>query len=156
LALIAAVGVAVALPGQHVRSKRQEEADYAEYESDYGEQDESEAALGLPNDSISIRENIVDEFTCDGKVYGYYADVANECQIFHICYPVTYADGIEEMLKWSFICPAGTIFDQSTLVCSFPLDALPCEEAPNFFDGPDSINARFGQVEESADDADYY
>merc|ERR1712029_1302520 len=73
-------------------------------------------------------------------VYGYYADVANECQIFHICYPVTYADGIEEMLKWSFICPAGTIFDQSTLVCSFPLDALHCEEAPNFFDGPDSIN----------------
>ena len=110
-------------------SQRQEEADY-EYESDYGEQDESEAALGLPNDSISIRENIgnfhtflftnffkiflllVDEFTCDGRVYGYYADVANECQIFHICYPVTYADGIEEMLKWSFICPAGTIFDQ--------------------------------------------
>ena len=45
-------------------------------------------------------------------MYGYYADVANECQIFHICYPVTYADGIEEMLKWSFICPAGTIFDQ--------------------------------------------
>ena len=38
-------------------SQRQEEADY-EYESDYGEQDESEAALGLPNDSISIRENI--------------------------------------------------------------------------------------------------
>ena len=55
---------------------------------------------------------LVDEFTCDGRVYGYYADVANECQIFHICYPVTYADGIEEMLKWSFICPAGTIFDQ--------------------------------------------
>ena len=43
---------------------------------------------------------------------------------------------------------------QSTLVCSFPLDALPCEEAPNFYEGPDSINARFGQVEES--DADYY
>jgi len=86
-------------------------------------------------------------------VYGYYADVANECQIFHICYPVTYADGVEEMLKWSFICPNGTIFDQSTLVCSFPLDALPCEEAPSFYDGPDSINARFGQVE--ASDSDY-
>ena len=42
----------------------------------------------------------------------YYADVANECQIFHICYPVTYADGAEEMFKWSFICPNGTIFDQ--------------------------------------------
>ena len=106
----------------------------SDYEYDYSEQDESEAALGLPSDSSSIRENIgnanvhtpvllkvfktpsflhlVDEFTCEGKVYGYYADVANECQIFHICYPVTYADGVEEMLKWSFICPNGTIFDQ--------------------------------------------
>jgi hypothetical protein len=35
---------------------------------------------------------------------------------------------------------------QSSLVCSFPLDALPCEEAPNFFEGPDSINSRFGEV----------
>lgn len=43
---------------------------------------------------------------------------------------------------------------QSSLVCSFPLDALPCEEAPNFFEGPDSINARFGVVEDSAE-SDY-
>ena len=35
---------------------------------------------------------------------------------------------------------------QSSLVCSFPLDALPCEEAPNFFEGPDAINSRFGEV----------
>ena len=30
---------------------------------------------------FSIRENIVDEFTCDGRSYGYYADVANDCQV---------------------------------------------------------------------------
>ncbi len=79
-------------------------------EYDYPEQDETEAALGLPNDSRSIRDNIgttihrrinafyiphndspflppplVDVFSCDGRPYGYYADVANECQIFHIC-----------------------------------------------------------------------
>jgi len=149
LALIATIGVSSALPGSHHRSKRQDD-DYSEedgdYSSEYGEQNEQEAALGLPADSSSIRENIVDEFTCDARPYGYYADVANECQIFHICYPVVYADGAEEMFKWSFICPSGTIFDQSALVCSFPLDALPCEEAPNFFEGPESINARFGEV----------
>ena len=39
-------------------------------------------------------------------------------------------------------------FFQSSLVCSFPLDALPCEEAPAFYEGPDSINARFGLVED--------
>ena len=91
--------------------QRQDDYEYDE-SADYGEQDETEAALGLPADSSSIRENIVDEFTCDARPYGYYADVANECQIFHICYPVTYADGEEEMFKWSFICPNGTIFDQ--------------------------------------------
>ena len=31
--------------------------------------------------NFSIRENIVDEFTCDGRSYGYYADVANDCQV---------------------------------------------------------------------------
>ena len=41
---------------------------------------------------------------------------------------------------------------QSSLVCSFPLDALPCEEAPNFFEGPDSINSRFGEVIEYEDE----
>lgn len=141
---LALIAVAVALPGE--RFKRQD--DDSEYEYDYEAQDETEAALGLPSDSKTIRENIVDEFTCDARPYGYYADVANECQIFHICYPVTYADGEEEMFKWSFICPNGTIFDQASLVCSFPLDALPCEEAPTFYEGPDSINSRFGLVED--------
>ncbi|XP_023332376.1 uncharacterized protein LOC111704380 [Eurytemora carolleeae] len=120
------------------RHKRQED--------DGPTQDPISAALGLPSDSDSIRNNIVDEFTCEGRTYGYYADVANECQIFHICYPVQYPDGQEEMFKWSFICPNQTVFDQASLVCSFPLDALPCEEAPNFFEGPESINARFGEV----------
>jgi hypothetical protein len=62
------------------------------------------------------RKKIVDEFSCEGKRYGYYADVANDCQIFHICYPVQYPDGQEEMFKWSFICPNQTIFDQASLV----------------------------------------
>ena len=45
-------------------------------------------------------------------MYGYYADVANDCQLFHVCYPVAYPDGQEEIMKWSFICPNQTIFDQ--------------------------------------------
>ena len=79
-------------------------------------QDPISASLGLVADSNSIRENIVDEFTCDGRSYGYYADVANDCQLFHVCYPVAYPDGQEEMLKWSFICPNQTIFDQVNFI----------------------------------------
>jgi hypothetical protein len=33
-------------------------------------------------------------------------------QLFHICHPVTLADGEETMYKWTFICPNQTIFDQ--------------------------------------------
>ena len=76
-------------------------------------QDPISASLGLVSDADTIRENIVDEFSCDGRVYGYYADVANDCQLFHVCYPVLYPDGQEEMIKWSFICPNQTIFDQA-------------------------------------------
>ena len=45
-------------------------------------------------------------------IIGYYADIANECQVFHICYPVTYADGEEETFHWAMICPEQTVFDQ--------------------------------------------
>jgi len=102
LVLLAAVALAIN------RDKRQSE----DYDYDGPTQDPISAQLGLVADSNSIRENIVDEFTCDGRSYGYYADVANDCQLFHICYPVAYPDGQEEMLKWSFICPNQTIFDQ--------------------------------------------
>merc|ERR1712222_261909 len=113
------------------------------------------STLGLVSDADTIRRNIVDDFSCEGRVYGYYADVANDCQLFHVCYPVAYPDGQEEMIKWSFICPNGTIFDQAHLVCSFPLDAIPCEEAPNFYDGPDSLNSRFGEKVSSDYDSEY-
>ena len=30
---------------------------------------------------------LVREFSCEGRDYGYYADIANNCQVFHICWP---------------------------------------------------------------------
>lgn len=70
------------------------------------------ATMSLPSNATSIRADITDTFSCDGKIYGYYADVDNDCQIFHICLPVTYADGKENMFRWSFVCPDETIFSQ--------------------------------------------
>jgi len=137
---IAVLVLAVASCSSSLRQKRQED--------DGPTQDPISASLGLSSGSRDIRENLVDTFTCDGLGYGYYADVDNDCQMFHICYPVTYPDGQEEMFKWSFLCPNQTIFDQSTLVCTFPLDALPCEDAPSFYTGPDSINDKFGRISE--------
>jgi len=68
--------------------------------------------LTLPSNATSIRSDITDNFSCANKTYGYYADVENDCQIFHVCLPVTYADGRENTFRWSFICPEETIFSQ--------------------------------------------
>lgn len=70
------------------------------------------SSLTLPSNATSIRADITDGFSCKNKTYGYYADVDNDCQIFHVCLPVTYADGKENTFRWSFICPEETIFSQ--------------------------------------------
>lgn len=68
--------------------------------------------LTLPSNATSIRSDITDNFSCAGRQYGYYADVENDCQIFHVCLPVTYPDGHERQFRWSFICPEETTFNQ--------------------------------------------
>ena len=47
---------------------------------------------------------------------GYYADVSTDCQSFHVCHPVVYQDGFEEIFKWTFECPNQTIFDQVHII----------------------------------------
>ncbi|GLV31712.1 thawb [Carabus blaptoides fortunei] len=61
------------------------------------------------------------KFTCRGKKSGYYADLETNCQVFHIC---------DEGRKVSFLCPNGTIFQQSDLICDwwFKVD---CASSPN-------------------------
>ena len=54
---------------------------------DYGEpQDESEAALGLPADSRSIRDNLVDVFSCEGRPYG---NINDALKLLSIKYKLT-------------------------------------------------------------------
>lgn len=105
---------------------------------------DSSSSLGLPSNSTHIRQNIRDTFSCNGLSYGYYADVDNDCQIFHICYPYPQLDGSTLMYKWSFICPEQTIFNQETLTCTRPEDAVPCEEVATYY----FVNDSFGKVDE--------
>merc|ERR1711953_1306656 len=73
-------------------------------------------------------------FSCDGRAYGYYADPSTNCQVFHICL----GDGD---IKWSFLCPNQTIFNQQYFVCDYAINAE-CNNAESFY----SLNANFGQV----------
>ncbi|KAL6263749.1 hypothetical protein P5V15_003834, partial [Pogonomyrmex californicus] len=52
----------------------------------------------------------VTSFSCRGLRGGYYADLETNCQVFHIC---------NNGRKISFLCPNGTIFQQSQLICDW-------------------------------------
>ncbi|XP_053956752.1 titin [Anastrepha ludens] len=108
---------------------------------------EMPSTLTLPSNATSIRTDITDNFSCDDKVYGYYADVENDCQIFHVCLPVTYADGKENTFRWSFICPEETVFSQDSFTCMRREDmAITCEDSVNYYE----LNRNFGNTEEQS------
>merc|ERR1712142_380587 len=80
-------------------------------------QEENESGLTAGADSILLAP-YDDSFDCTDRQYGYYGDTANNCQVFHICYPYENAEGlVEETAKWSFICPNQTLWSQEFLVC---------------------------------------
>ncbi|KAL7629957.1 UNVERIFIED_CONTAM: hypothetical protein RMT77_019924 [Armadillidium vulgare] len=85
-------------------------------------------------------------FTCEGRPYGYYADVANFCQVFHICLPLSDEDGsIYDTFHYSFFCGNQTVFSQESLTCVHPADSFPCEEAESIYE---LSNADFGRIPE--------
>ena len=92
-------------------------------------------AYTLPADAKTLlKTQLKTSFSCEGKAYGYYADVSNNCQVFHICLPIEDdAGAVIETAHWSFICGNQTIFDQATLTCNHEADALSCAEAPSLY-----------------------
>lgn len=86
------------------------------------------------------------EFSCADRSYGYYADVANGCQIFHVCLPIEDdAGAIIQNAQFSFGCGAETVFDQEGLTCIPINEEFDCSAAPSLYD---SSNAEFGVIPE--------
>ena len=76
----------------------------------------------------------VDTFDCTGRDYGYYADMDNNCEVFHVCLPERGEEGeIVSSRKFSFVCPNQTAFDQEYLACNHKEDAFPCEESASLY-----------------------
>ncbi|CAN8025064.1 unnamed protein product [Ixodes persulcatus] len=113
---LALVAVAVALP----RAKR--------------------AAYELPDGVEFLVGSVKTSFTCPAK-NGYFADVDNNCQIFHVCNVVSKDDGSAEVQQYSFLCGNQTVFNQFSLTCALPEDAIPCRSSQDFF----YLNDRLGQ-----------
>ena len=88
-------------------------------------------------------------FTCEGRPYGYYADAASDCRVFHICLPIEDDAGeIVQTDQYSFFCGNQTVFSQESLTCSHPEEAFPCAEAETLYD---LSNADFGKIPDAAE-----
>jgi hypothetical protein len=97
----------------------------------------------LPDGAELVVGSIQGGFTCADKIYGYYADTANDCKLFHICVPTQDAEGNQQPIIYSFFCGNQTVFDQQYLVCASLDSATPCSEAQNFY----SVNDNFGRTD---------
>merc|ERR1712212_1221737 len=83
-------------------------------------------------------------FTCDQRPYGYYADMDNNCEIFHVCLPIADATGATiESAHFSFLCGNMTTFSQESLTCVHRDESFPCEESATLYD---ISNSEFGVI----------
>ncbi|XP_068223135.1 uncharacterized protein [Palaemon carinicauda] len=97
----------------------------------------------LISNYTKLRPVVTDTFRCDEGVvpnyvgYGYYADVDNDCQIFHICLPwkELYPKQFDQDItyQFSFICPNQTVFSQDVMTCTWKSEALPCDASPELY-----------------------
>jgi len=81
---------------------------------------------------------------CEGKIEGYYADPEADCQAFHICAN----DSTDGKIKYSFLCPNGTLFNQQYFICDWWFN-VDCSLAEDFY----SLNADVKAAGEAATDA---
>ncbi|XP_064467586.1 uncharacterized protein LOC135378461 [Ornithodoros turicata] len=98
------------------------------------------AAYELPDGVEFLVGSVKTSFQCPAR-NGYFADVDNNCQIFHVCNTIPKEDGSVEVQQYSFLCGNQTVFNQFSLTCSLPEDSVPCRSSQDFF----YLNERIGQ-----------
>ena len=74
----------------------------------------------ITSDDVNLEDNDfhVGELLCEGKLSGAYADVKKQCRIYYQCTETTID---------TFICPKGTLFDDSVQLCQ-PADRVLCQK----------------------------
>ncbi|KAL1474869.1 hypothetical protein MTO96_020441 [Rhipicephalus appendiculatus] len=86
------------------------------------------AAYELPDGVEFVVGGVQTTFQCERS--GYFADVSNNCQLFHICNEIYKEDGSVELQQYSFFCGNQTVFNQLSLTCAHPEESVPCQNAP--------------------------
>ncbi|KAL3170034.1 hypothetical protein MRX96_015106 [Rhipicephalus microplus] len=94
----------------------------------------------LPDGAELLLGSVKTTFKCPGD--GYYADMDNDCKVFHICHDVLGSGGApgHEMQHFSFLCGNQTMFNQFSLTCAYEEDSVPCQNAKDFY----YLNANIG------------
>ncbi|KAL1415117.1 hypothetical protein MTO96_006908 [Rhipicephalus appendiculatus] len=94
----------------------------------------------LPDGAELLLGSVKTTFKCPGD--GYYADMDNDCKVFHVCHDVLGPEGAvgHEMQHFSFLCGNQTVFNQLSLTCAYEEDAVPCQNAKDFY----YLNANIG------------
>jgi len=87
-----------------------------------------ESSFELPADWANIRSNIDTSFSCVGRAFGYYSDIHNDCQLYHVCNPRE-ENGVTVYSHSPFICPLGTVFDQRSTACIHSTPDFSCAES---------------------------
>ncbi len=82
---------------------------------------------------------------------GYYADPKAKCQVFHICA----ANGQGGQVKYSFLCPNGTIFNQNYFICDWWFN-FDCTEAEGLYFRNQEIAAERDAASATASDLTSY
>lgn len=86
----------------------------------------------------SSRIPIQTKFTCDDKVSGsIYADMETNCEMFHLCIPVSK----KKLLDYKLFCNEGKAFDQETGYCR-DMGTFDCSKSQMFYKY-DKINSYF-------------
>lgn len=96
-------------------------------------------AFQLPDGVQAYIPSIKPNFKCESG--GYFADVENDCKIFHVCVPEM---GKSELQQYSFACGNMTVFNQFSMTCSDPAETIPCKDSKEFW----YLNERIGKEKE--------
>lgn len=77
--------------------------------------DELEEAIKAEESS----DEVLSTFSCFGRSFGQYADVSQDCRVFHLCYPY-FNETSDELLyqRITFLCDNDSIFDQKRFICT--------------------------------------
>lgn len=94
-------------------------------------------AYVLP-DGLEYIPQVNPSFTCSAP--GYFADVDNDCQLFHVCINQEFPDGKQELAQYTFACGNQTVFNQFSMTCAHPSESIPCASSSEFF----FLNERLG------------